>query len=145
MERRLVVAPSRVTPFYVAGGERITCQIPLPGALSKNAQHALRRGRMYLTADAEAARDAVRWALKMALQGRIFRPHQKVWLDIFVQRADLRSDPINVLDSMADAIKTIIGVDDRWFAVARLDWAVVREKAPFVQISVWQDADSPSL
>lgn len=95
-----------------------------------------------LTEDAQAARDAIGWELKNALQGRVFQPRRKVWLDIHVQRGDMKSDPINLLDATADAVKTIIRVDDRWFAVARLDWELVRNERPFVRIQIWQDADS---
>ena len=125
--------------IYVPFSERFIIQVPLTAALSKNAQHRQARGRIYLSDEARAAREALGWSLKARLQGRSFHPRGKVWLDLFVQRADLRSDPINVLDAVADALKTVIGIDDRWFAVARLDWALVRGQPPTVRIVLWQE------
>ena len=125
---------------YVPLGESVALTVPLTMTLSKNAQHAMGQGRMYLRDEAVAARDAIGWELKNALQGRVVQPRRKVWLDLFVQRADLKSDPINVLDAVADAVKGVIGVDDRWFAVAQLDLELVRDQAPFVRIRIWQDA-----
>ena len=131
------------SPDYIAVGERFIIQIPLTDTLSKNAQYRLARGRMYLTADAQAARDAIAWNLKARLQGRSFRPGRKVWLDLWVQRSTMRSDPINVLDAVADAVKNIIGIDDRWFAVARLDWMLVRHQPPVVRLILWQEGEDP--
>jgi len=131
-----------LSPRYVTLGDEITLTVPLTSTLSKNAQHEIGKGQVFLREGAKADRYAIGWELKSALQGRVFQPRRKVWLDIFVQRADLKSDPINVLDAVADAVKGVIGVDDRWFAVAQLDWELVRNKAPFVRIKIWQEAHS---
>ncbi len=131
-----------LAPRYVPLGESVALTVPLTSTLSKNAQHEVGQGKVFLKEDAQAARDAIGWELKNALQGRVFQPRRKVWLDILVQRANMKSDPINLLDAIADAVKNIIRVDDRWFAVARLDWELVRNERPFVRIRLWQDADS---
>ena len=128
-------------PSYVPLGERLTLTIPLTASLSKNFQHGLHRGQIHLQPDAEAARAGIGWELKSGLRGRVLQPQRKVWLDLFVQRANMKSDPINVLDAVADAVKGIVGLDDRWFAVARLDWALVREETPCIRLALWQDAD----
>ncbi|MCL5117048.1 MAG: hypothetical protein M1272_07860 [Firmicutes bacterium] len=133
---------SRVlVPRYVPLGETVTLTVPLTSTLSKNAQHEVGKGKVFLKDDAHAARDAIGWELKNALQGRVFQPRRKVWLDIRVQRSDMKSDPINLLDATADAVKDVIRVDDRWFAVARLDWELVRNERPFVRLQIWQDAE----
>lgn len=113
--------------------------VPWTLGLSKNRQHGHHRRGVYLTADAQAARDHLSWMIKSALAGRVFVPRRKVWVAITVQRANLRSDPINVLDAVADAAKAATGIDDRWFAVARLDWTIVRNAQPTVTVALWQD------
>lgn len=50
----------------------------------------------------------------------------KVWIDIFVEKPNGRSDAINVVDLVCDAVKVAIDVDDRWFAIRRLDWSIVK-------------------
>lgn len=131
---------------YVPFGETVAVTIPYHvSGLSKNAQHAVATRRVVLRADAQAAREALGWELKICLQGRVFHPQHKVWISVFVQRQDMKSDPINVLDAVADAVKEVIGVDDRWFAVDRLDWALVRHQRPFVRIRLWQDADPSTV
>lgn len=114
--------------------------MPWTPGLSKNRQHGHHRRGVYLTADAQAARDQLIWLLKSALAGRTFLPRHKVWLAITVQRANVRSDPINVLDAVADAAQMATGVDDRWFAIARLDWSLVRDAPPTVTVALWQDS-----
>ena len=136
-----MTVPSAEIMRYIPLGERVTVTMPLTGAWSKNAQHRMGSGRLYLRDGARAHRETWGWALKAALKGRLFQPRRKVWLDLFVQRADLKSDPINVLDGVADAVKGLVGVDDRWFAVWRLDWDLVRHEAPWIQLSLWQDPD----
>lgn len=127
---------------YVPLGDVITLTVPLTATLSKNAQHRMGKGQVFLDEFARADRDAIGWELKSALRGRVFHSQRKVWLDLFVRRADLKSDPINVLDATADAAKGVIQVDDRWFAIARLDWELVRNERPFVRIRLWQEAGS---
>lgn len=138
--QRAVSSFSAEPLHYIPLGERVTLSIPLTGAWSKNAQHGMGSGRLYLRDAARAHRETVGWELKAALKGRVFRPRRKVWLDLFVQRANLKSDPINVLDGVADAVKDMVGLDDRWFAVWRLDWALVRKEDPWLQLQLWQDA-----
>lgn len=119
--------------------DALVVSIPWSSGLSKNRQHGYHRRGVYLTADAQAARDYLSWSLKTALAGREFIPHHKVWMAITVQRANLRSDPINVLDAVADAAQVATGIDDRWFAIARLDWTIVRDAPPTVTVALWQD------
>jgi hypothetical protein len=127
---------------YPMPADAIVVTVPWTPGLSKNRQHGHHRRGVYLTADAQAARDQLTWTLKSALATSLFLPRRKVWLAITVQRANVRSDPINVLDAVADAIKVATGIDDRWFAVARLDWTVVRDAPPTVTVAVWQDSFS---
>jgi len=61
----------------------------------------------------------------------------KVYLDIMVEKPSMRSDAINVLDTIADAIKKGIGLDDNWFSVERLDWSINKTN-PKIWIAIGQ-------
>lgn len=79
-------------------------------------------------------------SLKAREAVRKFKVYQnKVWIDLFVQKPNHKSDPINVIDLVADGIKLGIGVDDRWFAIRRLDWEIVKED-PKIYIGIGQEA-----
>lgn len=119
--------------------DAVVVRLPWLPALSKNRQHRVRRRGLYLTAEAQAARDTVAWLVKAALGTRRFPPTAKLWLALFVDRPDLRQDPINVLDAVADAVKGVVGVDDRYFAVAGLDWALVAPGAAGLTLALWAD------
>ena len=53
--------------------------------------------------------------------------HAKTWVSIFVQKPNHKSDAINTVDTICDAIKKAIGVDDRWFCIERVDWEIKKE------------------
>ncbi len=136
-------ASIKASAHYVSLGERIALEVPLTTTLSEDAQHGIGKGGgVFLRDEASEARDAIGWELKNALRGRVLHPRTKVYLDVFVRRSDMKGDPINLLDATADAVKGVVGVDDRWFAVAGLDWELVRHERPFLRIQVWQAADS---
>ena len=69
--------------------------------------------------------------------------NNKVWLDVLVQKPNHKGDAVNVLDLVCDAIKEAIGVDDRWFAIRRLDWEIVKDN-PRLVLGVSQDSDVDS-
>lgn len=59
----------------------------------------------------------------------------KVWLSFFVQKPDHKSDAVNVVDTFCDAIKNIVGVDDRWFSLDIVDWEIKKhDPQVFVRI-----------
>lgn len=61
----------------------------------------------------------------------------KVWIGLLVQKENHRSDAINVIDTICDAIKVAIGLDDRWFCIDRVDWEIVKQD-PAIFISIGQ-------
>lgn len=130
-----------VDRIVVAPPQRVTITVPWDAGFSKNAQWRInRQGTMYLTPKAAAARDALAWRLRVALQGVTLQPRRKTWLDIFVRRPDWRQDPINVVDAVADAVQMATHVNDTVYAIARLDWTVDRQH-PAIIVTVWQDPD----
>ncbi len=69
--------------------------------------------------------------------------HNKVWLDILVQKPNHKGDAVNVVDLICDAVKEAVGVDDRWFSIRRLDWEIVKEN-PRLFVGIGQDSDVDS-
>lgn len=66
----------------------------------------------------------------------------KVWIDIFVQKPHNKGDAVNVVDSICDAVKEAIGVDDKWFCLRRVDWEIVKIN-PMIFIGVGQESNTP--
>lgn len=66
----------------------------------------------------------------------------KVWIDIFVQKPAHRGDATNFVDHICDAVKRGIGVDDRWFAIRRVDWEICKHN-PQIFIGIGQEVREP--
>ena len=91
---------------------------------------------MYISPEAKRARLFLAGQLLKASQGLTFEKG-KIFIHIYAFKPDHRSDAINVIDSIADVIKTVIGVDDRWFALAGVDYQVEKSR-PRIVITVAQ-------
>ncbi len=118
----------------------VKMKIPFTWALSKNYQWGYRRqGYVYLRAEAKAVRDSITQSLLMKDHG--FVPG-KVWIDICVQKPEHRGDAVNLVDSICDAVKKGINIDDRWFSLGLVDWQIVK-KDPFIIISIGQEYREP--
>lgn len=116
--------------------------IPYMQSASKNYIFGFsgKRGHVFKRKESSNYQDMV--ALKAREAVRQFTVRQnKVWIDLFIQKPNHKSDPINVIDLVADGIKVGIGVDDRWFAIRRLDWEIVKEN-PKIYIGIGQEAVS---
>lgn len=101
--------------------------VPFSYAASKNHIYALRqRGHVYLRKESSDLKAAITSKLHVALLDQKVA-HNKVWIDILVQKSNHRGDAINVIDLVCDGIKRALPVDDRWFSIRSLDWEVVRE------------------
>lgn len=108
-------------------------------AWSKNRTHRVtvtRDGRpvVYTRAEARQVRNQVAVLVFSALHRAEVRPvKSKVWLRIMVYRANMRGDPLNIIDLLADSVKDAfkalaaatlaVAPDDNLFACT-LDWAV---------------------
>lgn len=108
--------------------------LPYDRNYSKNAIYTMGiGGHVHLRQRQRELREAIVWRLK----GERW-PCRKTYLDILVEKPDHKSDAVNVLDCLCDAIKVGIGVDDRWFTVLSLDWRIVKG-AGRILISIGQD------
>lgn len=113
--------------------------VPFDWAASKNHIYALRSGAGHVTLRAESSsyRDLITWKIKAALRDHRVA-HNKIWIDIFVQKPNHRGDAVNVVDLVCDAVKTAVGVDDRWFSIRSVDWEIVKEN-PQIFVGVGQE------
>ncbi len=112
--------------------------VPFQYAASKNAIYTTRRnGHVALRRESRAIRDEITLRIKNAL---IDQPvaHNRLWLDIYVQKPNHRGDAINVLDLVCDAVKDAVPVDDRWFAIRQLNWEVAKND-PMIFVGIGQD------
>lgn len=101
--------------------------VPFSYAASKNHIYALRRnGHVHLRQESVNLKAEITAKLHSALLDKKVR-HNKVWIDILVQKSNHKGDAINVVDLVCDGIKRALPVDDRWFSIRSLDWEVVRE------------------
>lgn len=46
-------------------------------------------------------------------------------------------DAINFLDAIADVLKKVTGVDDKWYSVKSIDWEV-DTKNPYIVVKLYQ-------
>lgn len=118
----------------------VRAAVPFTYAASKNHIYAMRRtGHVVLRRESRRMRQAIASALR---QGLHCMPvvHNKVWIDILVQKPNHKGDAVNVVDLVCDAVKDALPVDDRWFCIRRLDWEIVKTN-PRLIVGVGQDSN----
>lgn len=112
--------------------------VPFDSKASKNALYRMRGpGNIRLREEVKSYRDLIGYRVKEAMANQPVK-HNKLWLDIFIQKDTNRCDAVNFVDTICDAIKRVIPLDDRWYAIQRLDWEIVKEK-PRIIISLMQE------
>lgn len=95
-------------------------------ALSKNARLKRSfRGRMYIAPAAKIAEAKLEKELKTALKNVNFYTN-KIYLDCVVFKTRTNTDSINFIDGVADCLKRVILVDDRYFCIKNWDYEVDR-------------------
>lgn len=119
---------------------QVRVAIPFSYAASKNHIYALRRaGHVALRRESRAKRNEIVLMIRRSLRNHHV-VHNKVWIDILVQKPNHRGDAVNVIDLVCDALTDAVGVDDRWFCIRRLDWEVVK-KDPMLFVGIGQDSN----
>lgn len=113
--------------------------VPFSYAVSKNHAYSVNAGgARFLRRETKGVRKAIAEAVWAAT--RDVKPVQaKLWIDIIVQKPNHRGDAVNVVDIVCDAIKDALPVDDRWYAIRRLDWQIVKNSPDFL-IGIGQEA-----
>jgi len=92
-------------------------------AFSKNQWHGLTGGgKMFNNTTTQRLMDGISMLVRGERNKLGVRIQQKkTWVKIMVYRPDMKSDPINFLDVIADGVKAGLGIDDNLFA-AVVDW-----------------------
>lgn len=128
--------PADIPRPHISRSKRIA--VPFSWNLSKNAMWRMVPGsHVTLRQEARVCREAI----TAALAGPERWPQRITYLDILVEKPNHKGDALNLIDSIADAVKEAIGVDDRWFSISRLEWRIVKNN-PMVYIGVGQDGDA---
>lgn len=130
--------PPRVDLIWAA---RI--KVPYSQAASKNfifGQSGI-GGHRYKRQQSKEFQKQIAWSLRAALKGtKVAR--NKIWLGIFVQKPTHKSDAVNVIDLICDAVTDATGIDDRWVSIHYLDWQISKtDPAIFIQIGQESDVD----
>lgn len=101
------------------------------------------KGVVYLTGQVRSFEADLVERAKFAIEGRKIA-HAKLWVSIFVQKPNHRSDAVNVVDTICDALKKALELDDRWFAIERVDWEI-KKKDPEIFVRLGQTTDRDML
>lgn len=114
--------------------------VPFSWRGSKNAVWSTNsRGHVYARREANDVRKAIAFAVARAVQGRRIA-HNKLWVDLLIQKTSHKGDAINFVDLVCDGIKDALPLDDRWYAIRRLDWQIVKVE-PRIFIGIGQESD----
>lgn len=115
--------------------------VPFNPFLSKNRKLKTGRGRVYVDPKHRAACMAVETACARAMceYDKSKLPRTKTFIRIHTFKPDNRSDCVNLIDGICDAISTPLGVNDRWFS-AMIDWEIDRTH-PRVEVRVYSLVD----
>lgn len=99
--------------------------------LSKNKRYGRRGAQTFVNRDVKSAEELVAWRVRQSLAG-VPLVHNKFWLDITAWKPSHRSDAVNLVDSLCDAVKLATPVDDNWFSLRWVDWHVDPRNPRFV-------------
>lgn len=122
----------------------VRVKVPFVQDLSKNAiWRNVRAGHTYLRTESRRAREGLALVLRSALHGRRVA-HNRLWVDIGVEKPHHRTDASNFVDSILDAVEEATGLDDRWYSLRRLDWRIVKLD-PQIYVGIGQEAGGDAL
>lgn len=100
-------------------------------------------GVVFLTKSVRDYEAALIASVQRAMGGRKVA-HNKVWIGLFIQKPNHRGDAVNAVDTICDAVKKAIGIDDRWFSIDQVDWEVVKDN-PRIFIRIAQEENEDKL
>lgn len=137
-ERREALFDGLAKPIHFAWS--VFFSIPYSLNASKNRRWSNSgHGVVYLSKEVRSFEASLIIMARQAL--RETKVHQaKLWVGIFVQKPNNKSDAINVVDTICDALKKAVGLDDRWFCLSRVDWEIQKHD-PQIYIRVSQEVE----
>lgn len=102
---------------------KLSVEIPFTWDWSKNKMWLKRRdGGFYLNKKTKNLSHELFLAIRSKRPN--FTPKKKVYITIFAELSNHRGDAVNLVDTLLDAVKGAINIDDRWFAIKSLDWEI---------------------
>lgn len=121
--------------------QEIRFTIPWNKALLKNNSYGYNpRAKgwkaVYLKSSTESARDSVVWKCRSLLTRLFFK--NRIRVEIMDFKPSHKTDSINFVDHICDAIKRAISVDDHFFSLS-VDWQIDKTN-PRITIAVIQDS-----
>lgn len=117
---------------------KLKISIPFTWDWSKNKMwKATRFGRLYLNPKTKQLIDFLIYKTRIEIKKNklFFVKRKKVYLSIYAELENHRGDALNLLDTIADALKEAINIDDRWFAIKSLDWEIKKGGKIFIEVS----------
>jgi len=119
-------------------GEEIAVMLKFPftHALSKNHSWSMtRRGHVFLKKETKASMNLLIENLQ-EYKGKF--KENKIWIELLIEKPNHKGDAINFVDRIADAIKKGIDIDDRWFSIKKVDWAINKNN-PHIFLKIQQN------
>ena len=116
-------------------------EVPFSKFMSKNSiwSYGSKQGHVFIRKEVSQNRQEIAFLVSNELRNAPI-VYGKLWLGIYVQKPTFKGDAINVVDSIADAIKTTIPIDDNLYSLMFVDWDVVF-KNPKVVLYIGQKDD----
>lgn len=114
-------------------------ELPFLSHLLKNQYKKFSKNHVFISKESRDAGNLVSLKIKSELnKQKIKFFHNKISIALHIQKPSTASDAINFLDSFADIIKKVLKIDDKWFEIHALTWAVVKTE-PKIILYICQD------
>jgi Holliday junction resolvase RusA-like endonuclease len=113
---------------------KLSVAIPFDWGWSKNKMWKQKRGGgYYMNPDTT---DLYNFLFYKIRSSKIpsFKAKEKIYISIYAELENHRGDALNLVDTICDAVKQAILVDDRWFAIKSLDWEIKKSGKIFIDI-----------
>lgn len=114
-------------------------QVPFSWAGSKNHIFSKRAtGHVFMRAESSFMRHNLMHAVREAL-GDVTVASNKLWIDMYIQKPNMRGDAVNFVDMICDAVKDAVLLDDRWFSIRSVDWQIAKND-PMIFVGIGQES-----
>ena len=113
-----------------------TVTVPWTPGVLKNGRWRRSKTGIYLDPDAATWHHVATLIIRRAVPPLTLAREDKLWLALDVTMPHRRSDTINVLDAVADAVQAATGINDRHYRVALLDGECDRTVDPVIRLAL---------
>ena len=131
------MAASRATSARPASGPAVfVVTVPWTPGVLKNGRWRRSKTGIYLDPEAATWHHVATLIIRRAVPPLTLAREDKLWLALDVTMPHRRSDTINVLDAVADAVQAATGINDRHYRVALLDGDCDRTADPVIRLAL---------